>query len=100
MAQCKDPVFFSNMHSHTDLCHLVENNARVGGLMLALREMLQADVDFLMQYTVINVRSVLSWQIMLGLGLALIFCPSWLVCGTRAVQRRWPVCLEGHYKDA
>ena len=68
--------------------------------MLTLREVLQSDVDFLMQYTVMNVRSLLSWQIMLILGLGLILCPSWFVYGTRAVHRRWPVCLEGHYKDA
>ena len=36
--QCTDPVFFSNMKSHTPICEEVENRARIGALWFALAE--------------------------------------------------------------
>jgi hypothetical protein len=35
---CKDPVFFSKMRSHTSICSEVEANARVGAFWAALHE--------------------------------------------------------------
>lgn len=35
---CKDPVFFSKMRSHTSVCSEVEANARVGAFWAALHE--------------------------------------------------------------
>jgi hypothetical protein len=73
--RCKDPEFFSNMHQHTDLCISVENNARVGALMLAVRDVTQ---DFLQT----QVASRLGWP-EISFPLAALACcavflgPSW-----------------------
>lgn len=82
--QCRDPLFFSRMHTHTDLCLSVENNARVGAFMLALREMTQ---HFLTQSPLLS--GSVPWPVLLvGLG-GLVLLPSGIVRGSRRIRRSW-----------
>lgn len=104
LEQCSDPHFFSKMHLHSDLCFQVENNARVGAFMLALRELTQS---FLLQQLVTTLAStshqaLFSWPVLACVGTILLFGPSWLVSGSRALRqpRGWPECNDGHYKNS
>lgn len=100
VSQCRDPHFFAHMHLHTDLCFTVENNARVGAFMLALRDFTQAMVGGA------EVRSWLAerlptWQFVGVAFLVLLFGPSWLLAGcVQQPLRRWPQCGDRHFKDA
>jgi hypothetical protein len=95
--QCSDPHFFSKMHQHSDLCFQVENNARVGAFMLALRQLTQS---FLPQdlLAVVGSSKLLSWPVLGLLAALLVLAPSWVVRTART--RRWPDCSDGHFKDA
>ena len=117
LQQCSDPHFFSRMHQHSDLCFQVlafmlfqlspafflkfqsqvENNARVGAFMLALRQLTQS---FLPAEALAGLSSsrLLSWPGLACFGGLLLVGPSWLVRASRA--RRWPSCVDGHFKDA
>jgi hypothetical protein len=103
-AQCEDPHFFSNMHLHSDLCFTVENNARVGAFMLSLREFTQGVLAGGGAGLAWIPHRLLSWPVLLGAALVLLFLPSLLVGGCRSLvmhnQRRWPHCRELHFKDA
>ena len=82
LEQCADPHFFTRMHTHTDLCFQVENNARVGAFMLTLRELTQS---FLMQPSLLTPvlsslhHNVFSWPSLGVLVAVLLLAPSWLV---------------------
>ncbi len=39
---CKDPLFFSKMKSHTNLCSEVEANARIGAFWTALHDVIES----------------------------------------------------------
>lgn len=106
--QCEDPHFFTKMHLHTDLCFTVTGNARVGAMMLSLQEFTQG---FMSTHIFDRGdgwgwgwgwggRLLFSW---LGGGILLIlvlFGPSWVFSGTRALGRRWPDCRDVHFKNA
>lgn len=94
VTRCKDPDFFSNMHQHTDLCISVENNARVGALMLALRDITR---DFLENHVVSRLGwPEISFPLLALLCCAIIMGPSWWTQG----RKRWPQCREGMFKEA
>jgi len=97
--QCSDPHFFSKMHTHSDLCFQVENNARVGAFMLALRDLTQT---FLLQKLAGTFlpQSLVSWPALAGAGAILLLAPSWLVSSSRSLHRSrgWPECNDGHFK--
>lgn len=95
--QCLDPQFFSNMHQHSDLCFQVENNARVGAFMLSLRQLTQSFLSPEL-LSALSVSRFASWPFLCGLAALLLLGPSWLVSSSRT--RRWPACVEGHYKNA
>lgn len=105
VTQCTDPLFFTKMHLHTDLCFTVTNNARVGAWMLSLQEFTQG---FISAYTPSRslgdwgwgTRFVFSWGGVFVLCLILLLGPSWIFSGTRAMCRRWPECRDAHFKDA
>lgn len=123
LEQCSDPHFFSRMHTHSDLCFQVENNARVGAFMLALRELTQS---FLPQQSFLGPlltsfhHHLLSWPVLGVLGALLLLAPSWLASVVSSTTRvlpiathhthpllppsscgkRWPECAEGHFKEA
>jgi hypothetical protein len=105
LTQCSDPHFFSKMHTHSDLCFQVENNARVGAFMLALREVTQS---FLLHQFVVGLlashQGLLSWPVLACGGALLLLAPSWLVSSSRQLllpgPRRWPECADGHFKSA
>lgn len=99
--QCEDPHFFSKMHLHSDLCFVVENNARVGALMLALREFTQSFLDGHYFFsTLLSQQGLFSWPILCGVALLLLLGPSWLVSSSRRSfqKQRWPQCID--YRDA
>ena len=78
----------------------VENNARVGAFMLALRQLTQS---FLLPDTVTGLASssyrlVSSWPALCGGAALLLLGPSWLASG--GARRHWPACADGHFKDA
>jgi hypothetical protein len=102
--QCEDPNFFSKMHTHTDLCFIVNNHARVGALMLALREFTQgilaSDILERVGLTGWACRLLFSWSGMLIVFCFLLLGPSWVFSGVRGLGHRWPQCREGHFKDA
>lgn len=77
----------------------VENNARVGAFMLALRELTQS---VLLQDMLASVPArLVSWPWLAGLGaLLLIVTPSWLAKTSGAPPRYWPVCADEHFKNA
>jgi hypothetical protein len=98
LQQCSDPHFFSKMHQHSDLCFQVENNARVGAFMLSLRQLTQS---FLLPDALAGLVAsrFASWPFLGALvGGLLLFAPSFLASGSRG--RRWPDCVEGHFKNA
>lgn len=91
--RCRDPDFFANMHQHTDLCISVENNARVGAPMLALRDVTR---DFLEHQIVSRIGwPELSLPLACVAACALFFGPAWW----RPV-RRWPQPRECGFKEA
>jgi hypothetical protein len=108
--QCEDAHFFSKMHIHTDICFTVENNARIGVFMLSLQEFTRSILSCDLVAKVLGGwthRLLFSWQAFLGLCLFLCFAPSWIFSGVRSLkysscvgQRRWPECMDGHFKDA
>jgi hypothetical protein len=97
LSQCSDPHFFSKMHQHSDICFQVENNARVGAFMLALRQLTQSFLppDLLLALT----STRFSWPIACSVGALLFFAPSWFARGGWA-GHRWPECADVHYKNA
>lgn len=101
LGQCADPHFFANMHAHTDLCLTVENNARVGAAMLALREFTQGLLALGGVKGWILARLV-AWPGLLLAGAAVVLLgPSWVaLTWSGAQQRRWPECRDRHFKDA
>ena len=85
LRQCVDPVFFSNMHPHTDICFSVENNARVGAFMLALRQMTQS---FQIHQTILQLDPrPFTWSCLVILACTLLFCPSLILSNARTVRR-------------
>jgi hypothetical protein len=99
--QCEDPHFFSKMHLHSDLCFVVENNARVGAFMLALREFTQSFLDGPYFFSgFLSHQGLLSWPVLCGGGLLLLLGPSWFVSTSRRSfqKQRWPQCID--YGDA
>ena len=96
--QCSDPHFFSKMHQHSDLCFQVENNARVGAFMLALRQLTQSFLPSETASGLLSSSRLLSWPALGLLCALLLLGPSWLVSSART--RRWPACSDGHFKDA
>jgi hypothetical protein len=95
-SKCSQPDFFANLHQHTDLCIHVENNARVGAFMLALRDVSK---EFLEHQIVARLRlPEVSLPLALVLGAAVVLWPAWT--GRRTLGRRWPQCREGGLKDA
>jgi hypothetical protein len=98
--QCSDPHFFSKMHQHSDLCFQVENNARVGAFMLALRQFTQSFLpQELLNSLAGSSRHLLSsWPVLCAGGACLLLAPSWLARNPGV--RRWPECIDGHFKDA
>ena len=115
LQQCSDPHFFSKMHQHSDICFQVpspclacvlrlltlhaqvENNARVGAFMLALRHLTQSflPADAVGQFMASS--RLISWPVLAGAGAFLLLAPSWIVRGGRSP---WPRCADGHFKDA
>jgi hypothetical protein len=91
----------------SDLCFQVENNARVGAFMLALREVTQS---FLMNDFVKNImvsrEGLFSWPVLGCIAAALLIAPSWFVCTSRQFllpppnNRRWPDHADEHFKTA
>lgn len=100
VGQCKDPMFFSNMHSHTDLCIQVENNRRVGAFMMTMRQVVQDEVDYIFSHAIVSRLLAFSWPAVALIALFVLLCPSWVFYGGRVVTRRWPACTDGHFKDA
>jgi hypothetical protein len=96
------------MHTHTNLCFQVENNARVGAFMLSLREVMRSFMieEFLYRLVVAMPNSLLSWPALAAVMALLLFAPSWLARGTRSLRgsrvntRRWAQCCDGHFKDS
>ena len=103
LGQCEDPHFFSKMHMHTDICFQVENNARVGAFMLALREvthtLLASDILARVAGGWVH-RLLFSWPAAIALLAVLLLGPTWSVSRYRSLQRRWPEVRDGHFKDA
>lgn len=102
LRQCGDPHFFSNMHLHTDLCFTVENNARIGAFMLALREFTQGIIGSRSELRVWLIDRLVSWPAVLCVLFLVLFAPSWLVLGCRSLHpsKRWAECRDRHLKDA
>jgi len=91
--RCRDPDFFANMHQHTDLCISVENNARVGAPMLALRDVTR---DFLEHHVASRIGwPELSLPLLCVTVCALVWGPSWW-----RPARRWPQCRDDGFKQA
>jgi hypothetical protein len=102
LTQCSDPHFFSKMHQHSDLCFQVENNARVGAFMLALRQLTQQSLlfpDALAGLAASFSSRFASWPFLCLVASLFLFAPSWLA-STSASVRRWPDCGDGHFKNA
>lgn len=75
LGQCSDPVFYSKMRAHSNVCGEVEANARVGAFWMALREATDA--------------FKITWQPGLvggAVGLVLLLPICW-VCAARAAAR-------------
>lgn len=118
LQQCSDPHFFSRMHQHSDLCfqacahfslvlvgcvdrwaRQVENNARVGAFMLALRHLTQSFLPADVVGGLVASSRLVSWPALAGLGALLLLGPSWLARGG-SVRPNWARCADGHFKDA
>lgn len=97
--QCSDPHFFSKMHQHSDLCFQVENNARVGAFMLALRQLTQSFLPPDALSTLGSVVSRCSWPVGAFVAACLLLAPSWLA-RTATHRPRWPNCADTHFKNA
>jgi len=105
LTQCSDPHFFSKMHTHSDLCFQVENNARVGAFMLALREVTQSFLayDFVRNVLLASREGLFSWPVLGCVGIGLLIAPSWFVCTSRQLlmpqpDRRWKELPDEHFK--
>ena len=78
----------------------VENNARVGAFMLALRQLTQSFLlpDAVTGLATSSYRLIASWPGLCGAAALLLLGPSWLA--SSGCRRHWPACTDGHFKDA
>ena len=76
----------------------VENNARVGAFMLALRQLTQSVL--LQDVLACLPARLFSWPWLAGLGGLLLLAPSWLARTVSSGPRYWPVCADEHFKNA
>ena len=86
---CKDPVFFSNMRAHTNICSDVEANARVGAFWAALREVSDDSKAYLQSFAA---------PVVVGIVVAAIFIPLCCLCVQRfsITHKRRLRCLPMH----
>jgi hypothetical protein len=87
LQNCKDPVFFSKMKAHPDVCSAVETNARIGAFWAALKEVTD------------GVR--VTWQpyIAAGAVVGLVLFPvCWMMCCATRIRRRQ--CIPMHSRCA
>lgn len=75
LERCKEPEFFMDLHTHTDVCIAVQNNARIGAFMLALHEVTGAShLEGAVSELALAARA-LGWP-MLCVGLVVMYmCP-------------------------
>ncbi len=76
----------------------VENNARVGAFILALRHPTQSFLPADVVGGIMASSRLVSWPVLAGLAGLLLLAPSWVVRGGGG--RAWPRCADGHFKDA
>lgn len=92
LEKCREPVFYSKMRAHTQVCSEVETNARIGAVWAALREVTDG--------------ARITWQpYLVGCAFAtIIVLPVFFLCAARlshrcAVVRRrkaWAECIPFH----
>ncbi len=88
---CRDPVFYSNIKGHTDVCALVERNAMRNLLLFALRQVLQDTHVCGTTSCTEQAAAAVSWFLQLSAPLMLlasamaVLCPLVLVQLVRAV---------------
>ena len=77
--KCKDPIFFSHLNVHSDLCLTLENNYSIGAFMMALNHMAGS---FRLEENMGHITHTLKtflWPLLAVLAGTLIVCPSLLV---------------------
>jgi len=94
LERCRDPEFFMDLHTHTDVCIAVQNSARIGAFMLALHEVTGAShVEGAVSEMSLAARA-LGWPL-LSIGLVvLLTCPS--MCVSYAARRERPWRYRDH----
>lgn len=86
LERCKEPEFFMDLHTHTDVCIAVQNNARIGAFMLALHEVTGAShVEGAVSELALAARA-LGWP-MLCMGLFVAWMCPWLCCSLVGSKR-------------
>lgn len=87
---CRDPVFYSKMKAHTNVCADVEANARVGAFWAAMREVSDDSRAFLQP---------LAFHVLFVVAVVTLLIPLCCLCTQRlgVCQARRPRCLPSHY---
>ena len=84
--QCHDPVFFSNLQQHLDMCFVVDCNNKVGAFMLALNEFTGS---FHVETSVFQAWKDLksfSWPLIGALLLTMLLSPAFIVRGMKCAS--------------
>lgn len=87
LERCKDPEFFMDLHTHTDVCIAVQNNARIGAFMLALHEVTGASHVEGAVSEMFLAGKALGWPLLVVGLVVLLICPS--VCFNRCERKTW-----------
>ena len=86
--QCNDPVFYSNMKSHTSICEEVENRHRIGAIWYAI----EGVSNSLPMGRAWGEMKAISWPILGVTAVVLILFPSIIVGWARSAYYTPPVC--------
>lgn len=81
--KCRDPIFFSEIRRHTDICMSIENNAKIGAFMLALKNVTSNALQF---EDIAQFMKNASWPFLGTLAIACLVCPSLLITGTQSLS--------------
>lgn len=103
---CQDPVFYSNLRSHTDLCNQVNQNAMRSVLLFSLNQVLATTHLCGTQTCLDYARGSLQWfstlslPFMIAIALGVVFCPVALVQTIRFVAMLFSTTTSrGHSVD-
>lgn len=85
-SNCQDPVFFTNLRGHTDICSQVERNARRNLALFAVRQVMQDTTLCGAQSCGEQLAGLVTWFMALSAPLMVLIAGMALLCPVLLVQ--------------